>query len=122
MRRSTFENQYSAESELRPLGAWGYLGYSILFSLPLIGWIAVIVFSLVPTNISRRSFARYWLLGLLITAILFAVFYTIVFLILSDAQRAAIFTAVTDALKPLDDLLQNYMKIESVEIITPAAV
>ena len=42
----------------RPLTAWGYLGYSILFAIPLIGFICLIVFSFSSSNINRRSFAR----------------------------------------------------------------
>lgn len=42
----------------RPLTAWAYFGYSILFALPAIGFILTIVFSFVGSNINRRSFAR----------------------------------------------------------------
>ena len=45
-------------SEYRPLGAWGYYGYKLLFSLPIIGFIALIVCALGNSNINRRSFAR----------------------------------------------------------------
>lgn len=42
----------------RPLGAWAYFGYTILFGLPFVGFICTIVFSLIEGNINRRSFAR----------------------------------------------------------------
>lgn len=42
----------------RPLGAWAYFGYGILFSLPVVGLICTIVFSFAGVNINRRSFAR----------------------------------------------------------------
>lgn len=42
----------------RPLGAWSYFGYNILFALPLIGFIFLIVFALSDSNINRRSYAR----------------------------------------------------------------
>lgn len=45
-------------NKYRPLGAWGYFGYQILFSLPLIGFIALLVCAFSSTNINRRSFAR----------------------------------------------------------------
>ena len=45
-------------AKYRPLGAWSYFGYNILFALPFIGWIFMIVFALSDTNINRRSFAR----------------------------------------------------------------
>lgn len=42
----------------KPLSAWAYLGYSILFSIPILGFIFLVVFSFSATNINRRSFAR----------------------------------------------------------------
>ena len=47
--------------EYRPLGAWAYFGYTILFSIPLVGLICLIVFSVSRGNINRRNFARsFW--------------------------------------------------------------
>jgi len=42
----------------RPLGAWQYFGYTILFGIPLLGFIALIILSFSNANINRRSFAR----------------------------------------------------------------
>ena len=42
----------------KPLSAWAYFGYSILFSIPILGFIFLVVFSFSGTNINRRSFAR----------------------------------------------------------------
>ena len=57
----------------RPLGAWGYFGYTILFSIPLIGFICLIVFSFSDRNMNRRSFARSYFCGLILVLILFVV-------------------------------------------------
>jgi len=48
----------SLPAKYRPIGAWGYLGYNILFAIPLIGIICLIVFALSGNNVPRRSFAR----------------------------------------------------------------
>lgn len=42
----------------RPLGAWAYFGYSLLFSIPILGFIFLVIFSISGSNINRRSFAR----------------------------------------------------------------
>ncbi len=42
----------------RPIGAWGYFGYNILFSIPIIGFICLIAFACSSKNIVRRSYAR----------------------------------------------------------------
>ena len=45
----------------RPLGAWGYFWYSVLFAIPVVGLIALIVCSVRDKNICLRGYARsYW--------------------------------------------------------------
>lgn len=46
------------DSKYRPIGAWGYFGYNILFGIPLIGFICLLVFCFSDSNINRRSYAR----------------------------------------------------------------
>lgn len=45
-------------AEYTPISMWGYFGYQILFSIPLIGWIIVIVFAITATNQNLKNFAR----------------------------------------------------------------
>jgi hypothetical protein len=45
-------------AEYTPISMWGYFGYSILFSVPIIGWIFVIIFALSASNQNLRNFAR----------------------------------------------------------------
>ncbi len=58
------------DSKYRPLGAWEYFGYTLLFSLPLIGFICLLIFCFSDSNINRRSFARSYFCGFFIVAIL----------------------------------------------------
>lgn len=52
---------YEGPEQFRPLSPWAYFGYGILFSIPVLGFILLIVFSINSTNINRRNFARsYW--------------------------------------------------------------
>lgn len=46
------------DSKYKPIGAWGYFGYNILFSIPLIGFICLLIFCFSDSNINRRSYAR----------------------------------------------------------------
>ena len=66
--------------EYKPISAWGYFGYQLLFAVPLVGLILLIVFSLGGTrNINLRNFARsyfcIYLLGLIFIIILFLLGY-----------------------------------------------
>lgn len=43
------------------------MGYGLLFTLPVIGWILAIVFALNDDNLNRRNFARgYWCMVLVV--------------------------------------------------------
>ena len=59
--------------ELRPLSAWSYVGWGILFAIPLVGLILVIIFSCVSGNINRKRFARSYLCWLLIVAVVITI-------------------------------------------------
>lgn len=57
--------------EYRPISMWGYFGYELLFSIPCVGFILLIVFSLGGTkNVNLRNFARSYFCFLLIVVIL----------------------------------------------------
>ena len=65
-------------SEYRVLSPWAYFGYSILFAIPLIGFILAIVFAFDNSNLNRRNFARSYFCGLLIAVILIVLFAILV--------------------------------------------
>lgn len=41
-----------------PLGMWAYFGLSILFGMPMIGFILAIVLSFAPRNVNLRNYSR----------------------------------------------------------------
>lgn len=67
---------YSGSNQFQPLSPWAYVGYSVLFSIPLVGFIILVIFTFSHSNINRRSYARsYWcwlLIAFIITAIITA--------------------------------------------------
>lgn len=57
--------------EYRPISMWGYFGYELLFSIPCVGFILLIVFSVGGTkNINLRNFARSYFCFLVIMVVL----------------------------------------------------
>lgn len=68
-------------NEYRPLSAWGYIGYNILFNIPLVGFVLLIVFALDSSYIARRNYARSFLWVMLIVAIL-TIIVSILFVVL----------------------------------------
>lgn len=52
---------YNGDRQFRPLSAWAYFGYALLFAIPVVGIIFLLVFTFDTGNLNRRSFARsYW--------------------------------------------------------------
>ena len=61
----------------RPITMWGYFGLELLFSIPIVGFIFLVVFALGGTrNINKRNFARsyfcYFIICVVIVAVLVA--------------------------------------------------
>ena len=63
----------------KPLSAWAYFGLTLLFSVPIVGFIFLIIFSISKGNIHRRSFARSYWCSLIIVGVLVAVIAALVF-------------------------------------------
>lgn len=71
------EKTVQIPEKYRPISAWGYFGYNLLFALPIAGFILLIVFSFNDSNINRRNYARSFFCGLLLVAIILLVAFGI---------------------------------------------
>ncbi len=61
----------------RPIKPWGYIGYMLLYSIPLVGFIMLIVNAVSEENINRRNFARSYLWLMLLSFIIWLVIFII---------------------------------------------
>lgn len=57
----------------KPISMWGYFGYQILFSLPVIGLVALILISISAKNVNVRNYACSFYCTLILTLALFVV-------------------------------------------------
>lgn len=57
-------------AEYKPISMWGYFGYEILFSIPLIGLICLIVFAFASKNKNVKNFARSYFCMLILVIVL----------------------------------------------------
>ena len=64
-------------SNYKPLSAWAYFGYQLLFAIPFVGFILLIVFSFNNDNINRRNFARSYFCVYLLVAIIFVILFAL---------------------------------------------
>ncbi len=56
-------------NENRLITPWGYIGYSLLFAIPIVGLICAIVFAFSSTYPCRKNYARSFLIGIIITIV-----------------------------------------------------
>lgn len=70
-------SENNVPAEYKPISMWGYFGYEILFSIPVIGLICLIIFSFAPANKNVKNFARSYFCMLILTIVIFAVIFAI---------------------------------------------
>ena len=77
MKKNTKIDTKAAEMLLpkayRPLSAWNYFGLSVLYAIPVIGWIFLLAHAIDGKNRHGRTFARSWFCGLLFYAVVGAI-------------------------------------------------
>jgi hypothetical protein len=56
----------------RPISAWNYFWRSVLYCIPVIGWIFMIVHAVADKNRNGRGFARSFLLFIALLIVVFA--------------------------------------------------
>lgn len=70
------DEQDNVPAEYEPISAWGYLGYEILFAIPVIGWIFLIFFAIGADNVNLRNFARsyfcIWIIAIIVVIAYYA--------------------------------------------------
>lgn len=94
------QQQYYVQStmpnNLKPISAWGYFGWQIVFNIPILGFICLLICAIGVKNKNLRSFARSYFCVYIVMIIVF------IFLITAGASfLAAIFAQITSFLTKL---------------------
>lgn len=63
--------------QFRVMSPWAYFGLQILYSIPVVGFIFLLIHTFSSGNLNRRSFARSYWCALLIAAIVLVVMLVI---------------------------------------------
>lgn len=78
--------------EYRPISMWGYFGYTILFGIPLLGFIFCVVFAFGGTqNINLRNFARSRFCGVIIAITIILLLFLITLIAGSSIRYSRVF-------------------------------
>ena len=68
-------NDKNLPYEYKPISMWGYFGYQILFSIPCVGFIALLIFAFGGTkNVNLKNFARSYFCFTIILVVLVVLF------------------------------------------------
>lgn len=70
-------NDSRIPAEYTPISMWGYFGYEILFSIPIVGFIILIIYAISAKNVNLKNFARSYFCYLIIMLIVCAVILAI---------------------------------------------
>lgn len=82
------EKQIGESNAYKPISMWGYFGYELMFSIPVVGFILLIVFSTgAAGNINLRNFARSYFCYYIIIAVIIGI-------LLATGTLAAILASV----------------------------
>lgn len=71
MLNDTLISEDNLPERYKPISMWGYLGYQLLFAIPILGWIMLFIFSFGKgENVNVRNFARSYFCFYIICGIL----------------------------------------------------
>jgi hypothetical protein len=59
-----------SKDQYQPISPLGYVGYQLLFSIPVVGWIILVCMAIGASNINVRNFARSYFVILVISLVL----------------------------------------------------
>ena len=62
--------EHKHHREHHSISPWGYFGLSVLYAVPVIGWLCCLIISVADRNVNRRNHARSMWCGLLVAVIL----------------------------------------------------
>lgn len=80
-----YRGEETLPEEYRPLSPWAYFGLNLLFSVPIVGFIFLIIFSFNGSNINRRNYARSFWCAYLILGIILVIYLVVVVALLGFA-------------------------------------
>ena len=63
----------------KPISAWGYLGFQLLWAIPVVGWLLWLCAALFAKNQNKKNFARSYFCAFVLLLIVAVVMVALVF-------------------------------------------
>ena len=80
----------------KPISAWGYVGYSFLWAIPVLGWLLWLCAALFAKNPNKKNFARSYVCAFIVALLL---------VVVVAAVLVVIYMLAPDA---INQVLQNF--------------
>ena len=68
---------YEPSYGFKPISAWGYIGYSFLWAIPFVGWIAWLISALGASNRNVKNYARSYVCAFLVAIMLIGAIFVL---------------------------------------------
>ena len=78
---------YDQNYGFKPISSWGYVGYSILWSIPVVGWIVWLCHALGASNRNVKNYARSGFCAFILSVILAAVMVGVSILLITSVPE-----------------------------------
>ncbi|MBQ2876419.1 MAG: hypothetical protein IJE25_05370 [Clostridia bacterium] len=92
----------------KPISSWGYVGYKLLWSIPVVGWIIWLVQAIGSKNRNVRNYARSFVCAAIIGIAFTAVVTGVAFLL--NALGIVTFEAVMDYFRGILSYAQEILQ------------
>ena len=76
-------NREPIPKEYKPISAWGYAGYQVLYMIPVIGLIIWLIHAFSAKNINLRNYARSYVCSFIVAIIAIIAVYAAIFAMMS---------------------------------------
>lgn len=72
MKNYGYYTSYGYNSD-KPISSWGYVGFNILWAIPVVGWLIWLWTALFSNNQNKKSYARSFVCGFILIVLVVAV-------------------------------------------------
>lgn len=98
----TNSNQQELYAKYKPLSTWAYVGYILLFCIPVVNLLAILILAFAPENVNVKNFARGYLIHIIFS---FIISFVVVGLLMGGYIYSTANSLTNDAVDQIDTLL-----------------
>ena len=103
-------NREAIPKAYKPISPWGYVGYQLLYMIPIIGFIIWIIHAVSAKNHNLRNYARSYVCAVIAGIILVVLLYAAIFAIMSALPEEYLEQILQELQKYSSDLPTSFIR------------